>query len=303
MHLKLALFVIVAALELASSQPVSQQLSPALQFKQNQLPAGQFLPARKPAIRSPTKSQQAAARALAPVISAVITRHTQEVVDVPVDDVSQAAPQIVIVEPHLQPVTIEFRSRSSPVKINTVHQPGEKGQVQQTRSEEEPDRIIHEVVKPVIQEIREIIQPFRKITQQILPVQEEVHSILSKGEKRSEIEQVTDDAALAGATPEEPVEQAAIQSGGRSAAPAPSAVPTISTFQFQPQAQPAFISAPVVPQPPQNTVVQAGLVGGTRILPASEAVYEQQREVVSAIAAPGGLKKKRSANIFRFDLP
>lgn len=270
MHLKLALVVLVAVAELALSNPISQ-LSPALQFKQNQLPAGQFLPPRKPSVRSPTKTQQAAAKALAPVVSAVITRHTQEVVDVPYDDVSKAAAQIIIVEPHLQPVTIEFRSRSSPVKINTVHQPGDKGQVQQTRSEEEPDRIIHEVVKPVIQEIREIIQPFRKITQQILPVQEEVHSIISKGEKRSEIEQVTDDAALAGATPEDVQEQAAFPGAAAAA--------------------------------PSNTVVQAGLVGGTRILPASEAVYEQQREVVSAIAAPGGLKKKRSANIFRFDLP
>lgn len=292
---------------MALSQPISsqqqqqqQQLSPALQFKQNQLPAGQYLPARKPTIRSPTKSQQAANRQLAPIVTAVITRHTQEVVDVPVDDISQSAPQIIIVEPHLQPVTIEFRSRSSPVKINTVHLPGEKGQVQQTRTEEEPDRIIHEVVKPVIQEIREIIQPFRKITQQILPVQEEVHSIVSKGEKRSEIEQVTDDAALAGASPsEEPLQQAAIQSGDRSGS---IKSPAISTFQFQPQpVQPAFIHVPQPQQP--NTVVQAGLVGGTRILPASEAIYEQQREIVSAIAAPGGLKKKRSANIFRFDLP
>ncbi|OTF82718.1 DFP2-like protein, partial [Euroglyphus maynei] len=300
----LALFAVFAVvIELATSQPVAQ-LSPALQFKQNQLPPGQYLPARSAPIR--TKSQQAL-RTLAPVISAVITRHTQEVVDVPMDDLRQSPAQIVIVEPHLQPVTIEFRSRSSPVKINTVHQPGEKGQVQQTRSEEEPDRIIHEVVKPVIQEIREIIQPFRKITQQILPVQEEVHSIVSKGEKRSELEQVTDDAALAGSSPsDEQVEQAAIQSGERTAdpEPAPAAVPVVSTFQFQPQLQPAFIAAPLplVPEP-QNTVIQAGLVGGTRILPASDTVYEQQREIISAITAPGGLKKKRSANIFRFDLP
>ncbi|KAH9416064.1 Calmodulin-binding transcription activator [Dermatophagoides pteronyssinus] len=128
MHLKLALFVIVVVVKLALSQPIEsqqqqQQLSPALQFKQNQLPAGQYLPARKPTIRSPTKSQQAANRQLAPIVTAVITL------------------------------------------------------------------------------------------------------------------------------------------------------------------QPAFIHVPQPQQP--NTVVQAGLVGGTRILPASEAIYEQQREIVSAIAAPG----------------
>lgn len=297
MYFKLSLLVVVAALHVASSQPVPQ-LSPALQFKQNQLPPGQSLPPRQPSIRSPIKTQQAA-RKVAPVVSAVITRHTQEVVDVPVDDAASVLPQIVIVEPHLQPVTIEFRSRSSPVKVNTVHVPGEKGQVQSTRSEEEPDRIIHEVVKPVIQEIREIIQPFRKITQQILPVQEEVHSIVSKGEKRSNIEQVTDDAALASSIPEEEqIEQAAVQAQQRSREPQQLGFPQgqFKTIAQQPQA--AFVSA----QQPSNTVIQAGLVGGTRILPASEAVYEQQREVVSAIAAPG-LKKKRSANIFRFDIP
>lgn len=272
MHLKVALFAL-ACVQLVASQPA---LSPALQFKQSQLPPGQFLPPRQPSVLRATKSQSAAAaaRQTAPVVSAVITRHTQEVVDVPVDD-SVSLPQIVIVEPHLQPVTIEFRSRSSPVKVNTVHVPGEKGQVQSTRHEEEPDRIIHEVVKPVIQEIREIIQPFRKITQQILPVQEEVHSIVTKGEKRSEVEQVTDDGAASLAIPE----GAALQAPSRDRLPA------------------------ALPPQPTNTVVQAGLVGGTRILPAPEAVYEQQREVVSAIAAPGGLKKKRSANIFRFDLP
>lgn len=300
------MLLIVTVAHLASSQP----LSPGLQHKQSLLGPGETLPVRKQ-IRSPTKTHQGRGKALAPVISAVITKHTQEVVDVPVDDVSGGAggpAQIIIVEPHMQPVTIEFRSRSSPVKVNTVHVPGEKGQVQSTRHEEEPDRIIHEVVKPVIQEIREIIQPFRKITQQILPVQEEVHSIVSKGEKRSEIEQVTDEAAVAGGSSAEVQQQeefAALQAQQRSR---DNPADYVQQYQQpapveQQQLQPAFISAPLPPQP-TNTVVQAGLVGGTRILPASEAIYEQQREIVSAIAAPGGLKKKRSAaNIFRFNLP
>lgn len=299
------MLLIVTVAHLASSQP----LSPGLQHKQSLLGPGETLPVRKQ-VRSPIKTHQGRGKALAPVVSAVITKHTQEVVDVPVDDVSAGgAAQIIIVEPHMQPVTIEFRSRSSPVKVNTVHVPGEKGQVQSTRHEEEPDRIIHEVVKPVIQEIREIIQPFRKITQQILPVQEEVHSIVSKGEKRSEIEQVTDEAAVAGGSSAEVQQQeefAALQAQQR-LRENPATYPTQQYQQAAPveqkQLQPAFISVPLPPQP-TNTVVQAGLVGGTRILPASEAIYEQQREIVSAIAAPGGLKKKRSAaNIFRFNLP
>jgi hypothetical protein len=58
-------------------------------------------------------------------------------------------------------------------------------EVEHTSSEEEPHRVMHEVVKPVIQEIREIIQPYRRVVQQIQPVLEEVHTIVAKGEPRA----------------------------------------------------------------------------------------------------------------------
>jgi len=118
---------------------------------------------------------------LGPVIAAIITQRTAEVVDFPTPP-EVITPQVLIVEPNQLPVTIEFRSQSSPVNVHQVHIPGPPGDVKATRSEEEPDRVLHEVVKPVIQEVREIIQPFRKITQEILPVQEEVHSVVARGE-------------------------------------------------------------------------------------------------------------------------
>lgn len=48
---------------------------------------------------------------------------------------------------------------------------------------EEPSVVVHEVIKPVIQEIREIIVPMRKVIQRIEPVQEERKTVVAhKGE-------------------------------------------------------------------------------------------------------------------------
>jgi hypothetical protein len=58
-------------------------------------------------------------------------------------------------------------------------------EVEHTSSEDQPHRVMHEVVKPVIQEIHEIIQPYRRVVQQIQPVLEEVHTIVAKGEPRA----------------------------------------------------------------------------------------------------------------------
>src|SRR6218665_3558904 len=56
-----------------------------------------------------------------------------------------------------------------------------------TSSEDEPQRVIHEVVKPVIQEVREIIQPYRRLIQQIQPVIEQTHTVIAKGEPRPQV--------------------------------------------------------------------------------------------------------------------
>ena len=61
-------------------------------------------------------------------------------------------------------------------------------ELESTRVEEEPHRLIHEVYRPVIQELKEVIQPYRKVVQQIQPVIEEVQQIISssKGEVRAQ---------------------------------------------------------------------------------------------------------------------
>ncbi len=44
--------------------------------------------------------------------------------------------------------------------------------------------MIHEVIRPVVQELREIIQPYRRVIQKIEPVVEEIKTIVAKGEQR-----------------------------------------------------------------------------------------------------------------------
>ncbi|KAJ6220716.1 hypothetical protein RDWZM_006528 [Blomia tropicalis] len=180
---------------------------------------------------------------IGPVSAAVITSRSQEVIQVPVSE-DIITPQVVIIEPNLTPVTIEFRSRSSPVNIQQVHIPGTRGQTKTTRSEEEPDRVIHEVLKPVIQEVREIIQPFRKITQQILPVQEEVLSVVSKGERKQTIEAV-----------EVPKVEIPVEPTGP---------------EVQQEEQHVAESVPSTAYIGSGTIVQAGLIGGARIMPAED---------------------------------
>jgi hypothetical protein len=123
----------------------------------------------------------AAPRVVGPIPAAIQSYYTQEIL--PVQTVQEPVqPQIIEVGPNALPVVIHFQSASSPVTIEQSHVPGAPGEVQVTRSEDEPHRVVHEVVRPVIQEVKEIIQPYRRITQEIRPVAEEVHSIVAKGE-------------------------------------------------------------------------------------------------------------------------
>lgn len=214
----------------------------------------------------------ARAQVLGPVIAAIITQRTAEVVDVPTPpDVIQ--PQVLIVEPNLLPVTIEFRSQSSPVNINQVHIPGPPGEVKETRSEEEPDRVLHEVVKPVIQEVREIIQPFRKITQEILPVQEEVHSVVARGENQKVLQEVAIPppvpVQISNVVPAQAVGAYAAQHV-RVAGPARVAVAAPAAIAVAKPVEPVITalgeSVSALGSAPSRTVVRAGLIGGARVL-------------------------------------
>ena len=123
-----------------------------------------------------------ASEAIRPVNAAIhqIAR-TVEYRPVPYSD-QPIVPQEVVVEPSDQPINIHFKSRSSTVRISQEHIPGEPGTIEQTQSQDEPSKVVHEVVKPVIQEVREVIQPYRQVTQEVQPVVENVHRVVSQGE-------------------------------------------------------------------------------------------------------------------------
>ncbi|XP_054159721.1 uncharacterized protein LOC128957930 [Oppia nitens] len=92
-------------------------------------------------------------------------------------------PQVIEVAGDDQPVQVLFRSQGAKVHIQQLHTPTRGGQVESTRTEEEPHTVVHEVVRPVIQHIREIIQPYRRVTQEVRPVLEEIHTVVAKGER------------------------------------------------------------------------------------------------------------------------
>jgi hypothetical protein len=118
-----------------------------------------------------------------PVDAAIQTRRTVEVRPVALQS-DYAQPQIIEVQPDQLPVQVHFRTASSRVNVQQSHQPGLPAQVEHASFQDEPHRVVHEVVKPVIQEVREIIQPYRRVTQEIRPVIEEVHTVVHKGEGR-----------------------------------------------------------------------------------------------------------------------
>jgi hypothetical protein len=160
---------------LAVRQPSLAIAQPAISFAQRSVIA-------QPQIDVALRPQVLTSEAVRPVNAAIqqIGR-TVEYKPVPYSD-QPIVPQEIVVEPSDQPINIHFRSRSSTIRISHEHIPGEPGTVEQTSSQDEPSKVIHEVVKPVIQEVREVIQPYRQITQEVQPVVENVHRVVAQGE-------------------------------------------------------------------------------------------------------------------------
>lgn len=121
--------------------------------------------------------------------AAVHTRHTVNYKDVPLEPSKPIRPTVVEVVASPAPLNILFRSSSSALNVQQNHE-SEPGSVQESNSEDEPHRLIHSVVKPVIQEVYEMITPFRKITQEIHPVQEDVQTIIAR-DANGETDKVT----------------------------------------------------------------------------------------------------------------
>jgi len=131
-----------------------------------------------------------------PLPAAIHSRRSYEVI--PVQTAYEPAiPQVIDVEPIEQPVSVIFRTVSSPVLVQQHHTPGAPGQVESTRSEDEPHRVLHEVLRPVIQEVREVIQPYRRVTQEVRPVLEEVLTVVAKGDRLAKGGAIIADAGLA----------------------------------------------------------------------------------------------------------
>jgi hypothetical protein len=119
-----------------------------------------------------------------PIPAAVQSTHTVEIQTVNIPH-TPIQPQVIEVDANVLPLTIHFRSASSHVNVLQSHQGGGGGEVQQTSSEDEPHRLIHEVTKPIIQEVHEIITPLRRVIQEVKPVQEEIQTIVARGEARN----------------------------------------------------------------------------------------------------------------------
>ncbi|OTF71983.1 DFP2-like protein [Euroglyphus maynei] len=119
----------------------------------------------------------------AQVSAAVQTRRTVEIKPIMLES-DPAEPHIVDVEASIQPVQVVFRSSSSPVMVQQIHTPAQPIHVEPTHSKDEPHRVQHQVMRPIIQEIHEIIQPYRRVVQEVRPVLEEVRTIVSRSEGR-----------------------------------------------------------------------------------------------------------------------
>ena len=111
--------------------------------------------------------------------AAVKTRHSVEVKNVNYQS-EPIKEQLIDVGGQSVPLTLNFRSVSSNIKVLSSHQPGH-GETQHTSSEDEPHKLFHEVNKPIIQEVREVISPYRRIIQEVRPVQEDIHTVIAKG--------------------------------------------------------------------------------------------------------------------------
>lgn len=121
------------------------------------------------------------AQQVVPVSAAIHSTRTVEYKAVPYSD-EPLVPQVVEVEASEIPLNIHFKSRSSTIQVSQSHTPGEPGTVEQTSSQDEPSRVIHEVNKPIVQEVREVIQPYRQVTQEVQPVIEQIHTVVARGE-------------------------------------------------------------------------------------------------------------------------
>lgn len=111
---------------------------------------------------------------------AIHSKHSVQVIPVTGTKMAGKTP-IIDINSDALPLTLRFNSHSS--RINAIQKHiGHSGQVYKQNAIDEPDLLIQNVQKPVIQEVREIISPFRNIFQEIRPVQEQIQTIIARGQ-------------------------------------------------------------------------------------------------------------------------
>lgn len=109
--------------------------------------------------------------------AAIQSRQSVQFIDVPSSGFIQ--PTTIEVGANSIPVNMIFRSASSALNVQQLHQ-GAQGSSQESQSQDEPHYLKHTVHKPILQEVYEVIAPYRKITQEIKPVQEDIQTIVAR---------------------------------------------------------------------------------------------------------------------------
>lgn len=116
-----------------------------------------------------------------PLKAAVTTNHNVRVYHVPTTKLPQAD-QLVEIESNHVPLHIHFKTASSRLHLTQAHRT-HASTVKQVNSVEEPNVLINEISRPIIQTIREVIKPERKIVRELVPVQETIETVVAKDEK------------------------------------------------------------------------------------------------------------------------
>lgn len=108
-------------------------------------------------------------------------RHNIRFVEVDVPDFPSREPHIIEVDSNPLPIVIQFKSASSQIRVEHSHKElQQQPKIQETKSEDQPQHLRHEVIKPIIQEVHEIVKPYRRVIQEIRPVVQEIETIVAK---------------------------------------------------------------------------------------------------------------------------
>lgn len=129
---------------------------------------------------------------------AINTKHKVSVHDVEESFHQPATPGTIEVKSDNVPsFVIRFNSASSNVNLLHQHLPSKVPRiVQKTFSEDEPQILKHQVMKPIIQEVHEIITPYRRIVKEMKPVMESIDTIVSANRKAVEPDYVPEEESF-----------------------------------------------------------------------------------------------------------